>query len=62
MEDEDEDAHGGPVLVLPLYSMLPAAEQMRVWAPPPKGTRLIIAATNVRAPALRVRTIRACPA
>ena len=40
-EDEDgvgrNDA-GGPVLVLPLYSMLSASEQMRVWAPTPPGT------------------------
>ncbi|KAL3916860.1 MAG: hypothetical protein SGPRY_006640 [Prymnesium sp.] len=46
--EEEEEANGGPVLVLPLYSMLPAAEQMRVWSPPPKGTRLIVVATNIR--------------
>lgn len=47
---EEEDENGGPVLVLPLYSMLPAAEQMRVWNPPRKGTRLIVVATNVGFP------------
>ena len=46
-DDDDEDGGGGPVLVLPLYSMLPAAEQMRVWAPPPEGARLIVVSTNV---------------
>ena len=46
-EEDDEEALSSPVLVLPLYSMLPAAEQMRVWAPPPPGARLIVVATNV---------------
>ena len=47
-EGEDEETEvGGPVLILPLYSMLPASEQMRVWTPPPEGTRLIVVATNV---------------
>ena len=47
-EDEDEETEvGGPVLILPLYSMLPASEQMRIWSPPPEGTRLIVVATNV---------------
>jgi ATP-dependent RNA helicase DHX37/DHR1 len=46
-EDSDDEAGAGPMLVLPLYSMLPASEQMLVWSPPPQGTRLVVVATNV---------------
>jgi ATP-dependent RNA helicase DHX37/DHR1 len=49
---------GGPVLVLPLYSMLPAAQQMRVFSPPPDGTRLIVVATNVAETSITIPNIR----
>lgn len=35
------------VHVLPLYSQLPSKEQLKVFTPPPRGSRLIILATNV---------------
>ena len=35
------------LLVLPLYAMLPAAAQMRVFQEPPEGYRLCVVATNV---------------
>lgn len=54
-EDEDGgDGHAGtmtdllpPVHVIPLYAMLTAEEQAKVFASPPEGHRLIVVATNV---------------
>lgn len=43
-----------PVYVLPLYAMLPAAQQARVFAPPPPGHRLIVVATNVAETSLTI--------
>ena len=40
--------------VLPLYAMLPAAQQARVFAPPPPGHRLIVVATNVAETSLTI--------
>eukprot|EP00939_MAST-03C_sp_MAST-3C-sp1_P005473 g5473.t1 len=37
----------GPILALPLHAQLPKREQMRVFQPPPEGTRLVVVATNV---------------
>lgn len=56
--DEDTEANNGSsgdpddnipknVLVLPLYSMLSAEEQARVFDEVPEGTRLIVVATNI---------------
>jgi ATP-dependent RNA helicase DHX37/DHR1 len=46
--DEDKD-DGKPkdVLVLPLYSMLSAEEQARVFGDVPEGCRLIVVSTNI---------------
>jgi hypothetical protein len=43
-----------PVYVLPLYAMLPAAQQARVFALPPPGHRLIVVATNVAETSLTI--------
>ena len=43
-----------PVHVLPLYAMLPAGQQARVFAPPPPGHRLIVVATNVAETSLTI--------
>ncbi|CAM9728089.1 unnamed protein product [Phaeothamnion confervicola] len=43
----EEAAGPRPVHVLPLFAMLTAKEQARVFAPPPSGHRLIIVSTNV---------------
>lgn len=40
--------------VLPLYAMLPSAEQARVFSPGPAGSRLIIVATNVAETSLTI--------
>jgi ATP-dependent RNA helicase DHX37/DHR1 len=49
---------GGPVLVLPLYAMLPPAAQRRVFEAPPDGTRLIVIATNVAETSLTIPNIK----
>ena len=57
-ESSDEDAEsstemcsgvapGKPIHILPLYSMLSAEEQAKVFAPVPEGHRLIVVATNI---------------
>jgi len=43
-----------PVHILPLYSMLPAEEQMRIFRPPPPGSRLIVVSTNVAETSLTI--------
>eukprot|EP00897_Mesotaenium_endlicherianum_P007407 jgi/Mesen1/6695/ME000343S05868 len=43
----EEQSGPGPVHVLPLYAMLAAAAQLKVFARVPAGARLIVVATNV---------------
>lgn len=52
---EDEEM---PVLVLPLYAMLPPAQQAKVFRSAPPGTRLIIVATNVAETSLTIPGVR----
>jgi ATP-dependent RNA helicase DHX37/DHR1 len=44
--------------VLPLYSLLPTREQLRVFEPPPDGARLVVLATNVAETSLTIPGIR----
>ncbi|KAJ8113651.1 hypothetical protein OPT61_g4262 [Boeremia exigua] len=46
------------VHVLPLYSQLPTNQQMRVFEPPPDGSRLIVLATNVAETSLTIPGVR----
>ena len=46
------------VNVLPLYSMLPGPQQLRAFAPAPKGTRMIVVATNVAETSVTIPGIR----
>lgn len=46
------------VHVLPLYSQLPTKEQLKVFEPPPEGSRLIVLATNVAETSLTIPGIR----
>jgi ATP-dependent RNA helicase DHX37/DHR1 len=46
------------VHVLPLYSQLPTNQQLRVFEPPPDGSRLIVLATNVAETSLTIPGIR----
>ena len=53
--DEEEDSNRPTnVLVLPLYSLLSAQEQARVFKPVPEGTRLIVCATNIAETSLTI--------
>ena len=57
---EDEEPGTGPLRmhVLPLYSLLPTKDQMKVFEPPPEGSRQIILATNVAETSLTIPGIR----
>ncbi|KAK7430347.1 putative ATP-dependent RNA helicase DHR1 [Neonectria magnoliae] len=54
----DEEIAPLKMRVLPLYSLLPTREQMRVFEPAPEGTRQIILATNVAETSLTIPGIR----
>lgn len=58
--DEGDESATGPakIHVLPLYSLLPTREQLRVFEPPPDGSRLIILATNIAETSLTIPGIR----
>ncbi|CAI4048376.1 ATP-dependent RNA helicase ECM16 SKDI_13G2580 [Saccharomyces kudriavzevii IFO 1802] len=69
-EDDEEEEEGfeetlsegqtanDPLYVLPLYSLLPTKEQMRVFRQPPPGSRLCIVATNVAETSLTIPGVR----
>jgi len=44
---DDDDKRPKKIRILPLYSMLSADEQAKVFAPVPEDTRLIVVATNI---------------
>ena len=44
--------------IIPLYSLLPTEKQMKVFEPPPTGTRLVVVATNVAETSLTIPGIR----
>lgn len=47
-----------PMHVVPLYSLLPSDKQMKVFEPPPDGSRLVVIATNVAETSLTIPGIR----
>lgn len=57
---EDEEPGTGPLKmhILPLYSLLPTKDQMKVFEPPPDGSRQVILATNVAETSLTIPGIR----
>ncbi|KAH8148146.1 uncharacterized protein LAJ45_07910 [Morchella importuna] len=66
--DEDDDDLGeemaetdteAPLHVLPLYSLLPTKDQMKVFEPAPEGRRMCVLATNVAETSLTIPGIRA---
>lgn len=57
-EREEHQTDKDPLYVLPLYSLLPTKEQMKVFEEPPKGSRLCIVATNVAETSLTIPGIR----
>jgi ATP-dependent RNA helicase DHX37/DHR1 len=44
--------------ILPLYASLPTIQQMRVFQPPPDGSRMIVLATNVAETSLTIPGVR----
>ena len=56
-EDEKEE-NFKPVQVLPLYSMLPPEQQLKVFKPPKEGHRLIIISTNIAETSITIPNIR----
>lgn len=59
--DENSDTRlrePGPLYVLPLYAMFPAAAQLRVFAGVPEGARLVVVATNVAETSLTIPDIK----
>ena len=44
--------------IVPLYALLPSEKQMRVFQPPPEGSRLVVVATNVAETSLTIPGIR----
>ncbi|KAG2509571.1 hypothetical protein BBO99_00008864 [Phytophthora kernoviae] len=57
-EDMDEDLAVPYLHVLPLYSLLPNDEQMKVFDAPPENHRLIVVATNVAETSLTIPGIK----
>ncbi|RKF57129.1 putative ATP-dependent RNA helicase PB1A10.06c [Erysiphe neolycopersici] len=64
IQDDDfnveEESEAGPLKmhILPLYSLLPTKEQLRVFEPPPNDSRLVILATNVAETSLTIPGVR----
>lgn len=56
--DEDETEFSDPLHVLPLFSLLPVVEQLRVFQPPPERSRLCVVATNVAETSLTIPGIK----
>ncbi|KAF1328217.1 Atp-dependent RNA helicase, partial [Globisporangium splendens] len=57
-EEDDEELPLPYMHVLPLYSLMPNDEQMRVFDPPPEKHRLIVVATNVAETSLTIPGIK----
>ena len=61
-KDQDDDFSkktiSNPLHVLPLFSLLPVAEQLQVFQPPPEGSRLCVVATNIAETSLTIPGIK----
>jgi ATP-dependent RNA helicase DHX37/DHR1 len=55
---EDNEFNNEPLHILPLFSLLPVADQLRVFQPPPEGTRLCVVATNIAETSLTIPGIK----
>lgn len=55
---EEGQTANDPLYVLPLYSLLPTKEQMKVFKNPPLGSRLCVVATNVAETSLTIPNVR----
>ncbi|KAG6820176.1 hypothetical protein H0H93_004307 [Arthromyces matolae] len=54
----EEDGADVPMHIVPLYSLLPSEKQLRVFEPPPPGSRLVVVSTNVAETSLTIPNIR----
>ncbi|KAG9079618.1 putative ATP-dependent RNA helicase DHR1 [Ceratobasidium sp. 370] len=54
----DTEQSDVPMHIVPLYSLLPGDQQMKVFEPPPDGARLVVIATNVAETSLTIPGIR----
>ncbi|KAG6843905.1 hypothetical protein H0H87_011894 [Tephrocybe sp. NHM501043] len=54
----EEEGFDVPMHVVPLYSLLSSEKQMRVFEPPPPGSRLVVVSTNVAETSLTIPNIR----
>lgn len=52
-----EESSTAPLHILPLYSLLPTAQQLRIFSPPPPGHRLCVLATNIAETSLTIPNI-----
>ncbi|XP_026808352.1 probable ATP-dependent RNA helicase kurz [Rhopalosiphum maidis] len=65
-EDDDDDEmpskimkfSSTPLWVLPLYSMLPAHKQSKIFEPPPPGCRMCVVSTNVAELSLTIPNVK----
>ncbi|KAK9475897.1 P-loop containing nucleoside triphosphate hydrolase protein [Lipomyces japonicus] len=57
-EEQTDQLNTGPLHVLPLYSLLPTAQQMKIFEQPPENSRLCVIATNVAETSLTIPGIR----
>lgn len=57
-ELEPQQSENDPLYVLPLYSLLPTKEQMKVFEDAPEGSRMCIIATNVAETSLTIPGIK----
>lgn len=55
---EDDEFNNEPLHILPLFSLLPVGDQLRVFQPPPEGTRLCVVATNIAETSLTIPGIK----
>ncbi|KAK9762360.1 putative ATP-dependent RNA helicase DHR1 [Basidiobolus ranarum] len=56
--DEEEAEETAPLHILPLYSLLSTQQQLRVFEPPPPGSRLCVIATNVAETSLTIPGVK----
>ncbi|KAK9389497.1 P-loop containing nucleoside triphosphate hydrolase protein [Lipomyces mesembrius] len=57
-EEQTDEINSAPLHVLPLYSLLPTAQQLKIFEPPPDDARLCVIATNVAETSLTIPGIR----
>lgn len=54
----EESLRNARIHILPMYSMLPTKEQLKIFDAPPNGSRLIVLATNIAETSLTIPGIR----